>query len=188
MSEELEQFPKQASPWNTGMKWGVILFVLAAAMYYLTHMNTDFGSVESYEATQKNPIQYAGFLISLAILIVAQLEHRNKDLGGYMSFARAFGIGTIVFLTYGLLDSMLTYVEMSMIHPEVIETLQNIQMKNLQSGNFSAEEMEMAYERSKSFTTPTAISIVKFFGSLLLGVIFSLLTGLFTRKANPDEI
>ncbi len=188
MTEELQQITKKASPWNTGMKWGIIFFVVTAAMYYLTHMGVDYTSTESLEQAQKNPInQYGVFVVMIAVLVLAQMEHRKKDLGGFLSYGRAVGIGTIVFLISSGLDSMLTYIEMSIIHPESIHTLIQIQMQNAQEMGFT-ENLDESYERAKKLTTPFNVSLFKFFGGILFGVIVTLIVSIFTRKANPDEI
>lgn len=188
MNEEQHIIQKPASPWNVSIKWGVIHFAASTGLYYLIHMNTDYSSVESLEATLGSSLNFIGYIFFIAALVMAQLEHRNKELHGYMSYARGMGVGAILFLVSGILSALMVYVEMGILHPEALDTIRQIRMNELMKQEMTEEQLEMSYQMMQKYVNPVLMAIGGFMQVFFFGIVFTLIVSIFTRKVNPDEI
>lgn len=188
MESEL-QVKESNFPVAQGIKWGIILMVLSTLLFHLIFWNVDFSDTTSYGEAVKNPLNFLSFGFMILCIIMVQIQHRNKDLGGYMTYGRAIGAAAICLAVAGLLDGFYTFIFYTAFHPEAMITSVHVQMEQMEStGFFSAEELDKMYENSMSTAKPIYVAIGKFFSVVFIGIIISLITAIFTRKKNPEEI
>ena len=97
--------------WIKSLKWGVLLGV-ALSFLELVRM---FARMYEYPNTVFDIVQ---IIIFIALLYLGQKDYKENLNGGYLSFAKAYGIGTIVTVT-----AILIYLCYLVLHFSVIEVL-----------------------------------------------------------------
>lgn len=97
--------------WIKSLKWGVLLG-LALSFLELVRM---FARIYEYPSTVFDLVQ---IILFIALIFLAQKDYKENLNGGYLSFAKAYGIGTIVTVV-----AILIYMCYLIFHFSVIETL-----------------------------------------------------------------
>ena len=97
--------------WIKSLKWGVLLG-LALSFLELVRM---FARIYEYPSTVFDLVQ---IILFIALIFLAQKDYKENLNGGYLSFAKAYGIGTIVTVV-----AILIYMYYLIFHFSVIETL-----------------------------------------------------------------
>ncbi|MBO4481445.1 MAG: DUF4199 domain-containing protein [Bacteroidales bacterium] len=97
--------------WIKSLKWGVLLG-LALSFLELVRM---FARIYEYPSTVFDLVQ---IILFIALIFLAQKDYKENPNGGYLSFAKAYGIGTIVTVV-----AILIYMCYLIFHFSVIETL-----------------------------------------------------------------
>lgn len=162
------------------LKYGLIVAATGILLSLITYLlgldKTDAG-------------QYIGW-INVPIMIVAMVfaikEKRDKELGGYIEFGKAFSTATLVVLISTAITAIYTYIYVTVINPSFIEyTLQKEITKMEESGK-SQSEIDMALPYIEKFMTPTMMSVFMFFGGLVMGIIVALIVAAIMKKPNPN--
>lgn len=175
---------KSASPWPTGTKWGIIGGLTVVLVTYLAGMNVDWTDMESVEGSKNSPIQYFSYIVMITLVVLAQLEHRKKELGGYMSYARGIGMATIVGLIAGICMAMYMYVFFGILHPEFQQMIMDTAISKMDE-NVGPEEEAMAIKMINLTTGPGAMATFTLLGNVFIGLISGIIVSFFTQKVNP---
>ncbi|MBI1221525.1 MAG: DUF4199 family protein [Bacteroidetes bacterium] len=177
--ETIEEL-KKPGPWGVGLKWGIIGGIVIVLISYIASMGVDWSDPELLEKSGKRWSQYLGYLILALIIVVAQIEHRNKELGGFMGYGRAVGIATITALGAGICMAIYMFVFFGILHPEfqqlIIENALS-KMNDLPSG-----QEDQVISMMKMTTSPAAMALFTFIGNVFVGLVAGLITGIFTHK------
>lgn len=180
--EELEDI-KKPGPWGTSMKWGVIGGIVVVIVSYLASFNIDWTNVEEIENARGNWTQWFSYAVLAGIIIMAQMEHKNKELGGFMGYGRGVGVATVTGIISGLCMAIYMFIFFGILHPEfqqlIIESALS-KMKDLPPGQ---EEEVMKW--MKISTGPTAMALFTLIGNFFIGLIIGLITSIFTHKNQP---
>ena len=171
---------KTTGPWGTALKWGIIVGLINAVISYVASMNVDFSSFESLEASRRSPTQYITYATMLAAVVLAQLEHRKKDLGGIMGYGRAVGVATIVGMAMGVLTAIYMYVFAGILHPEMQQVMMEGALQ--QAGDITPEQEEQMMSMMSFWTSPAFLAIMGFIGSTFMALVGGLIAGIFTHK------
>ncbi len=78
----------EKSPLNTGMKYGLYTgmgMIIYSIFFYVIGVIPDGG------------LQFLSYLIMIAGLFFGMKYHRDQEMGGFMSYGRAFGLGALIF-------------------------------------------------------------------------------------------
>lgn len=176
---------KTASPWPLGMKWGIIGGLTVVLITYLAGLNVDWSDWESVEASKNSPVQYFSYLFMIILVVLAQLEHRNKELGGYMSYARGIGVATIVGLIAGICMALYMYVFFGIMHPEFQQMILENAMSRME--DVGPEEEAMAIKMINLTTSPGAMATFTLLGNVFVGLVCGIIVSFFTQKVNPAD-
>lgn len=176
-------------PWPTSLKWGIIGGLLLLIISYLGSMNVDWSSFESIEESRSSPLQYLTYVIIAGIIIWAQLEHRNKDLGGYMGYGRGVGVATIASMGMGICTATYMYVLFGIMHPEFQQmVIDNALEKALENApDMKPEDEDQMIKVMKMTTGPGAMAIYGFFGQVFIGLVLGLISSIFIQKNDPNN-
>jgi hypothetical protein len=180
----MEETYQNNSPWGTAIKWGLIGGIIYLALQYLQflQMGDDF-MVKAANKTQ----QMLGMLTLiplLGVLIFAQIQHKQKDLGGYMSYARGIGVAAIMGLTVGILSAIYNYVLFTFIAPDLLEQIMEKTMEAAE--NQTEEQLEQTVKMMRMFMNPVVMSVTELLGKEFALVVLGLITSIFTRKERPE--
>jgi hypothetical protein len=124
--------------------------------------------------------------VNSAILFFAMKSRKNDTLNGFMSFGQGFGTGMLILLLGGLITTIYTYVFYSFIDTEFIGKMMEINKAEMFKKEMPEEQIEQALEMSKKFMTPIMMSVFAYLGTLLFGLIISLILAAVTKHENPN--
>lgn len=168
-----------SSPWMTAIKWGAITGLVTVLLSLALGWGRTFESMEDIENVPKWG-SYLSYLLAAAGVFMGVKEHRDQDLGGYISLGRSIGVGAIVGLVVGVLSAMymMWYYEASgmgqLIYENALEKIEE-----------SGQDSESAAKMLGFFTGKVFVSIMGLLGSVLLCTIAGVLVGLILQKKPP---
>ena len=134
----------------------------------------------------KNPLgafSWLGFWIPILFITLGIQKHRDKDLGGFISYGRGVGTGALITLFLAILSSVLSYAFLTFIGTDVLEVHKQEMAEGMEKAKqFMNEEMfDKAMEEVELLTTGK-MAMGDFQNKLLGGVLSSLLIAAFLRK------
>ncbi|HSV87737.1 MAG TPA: DUF4199 domain-containing protein [Bacteroidales bacterium] len=176
-NQEISSNPGMA---KTALVYGLIIgvFLIMASMgFYLA------GAITSPIAS------YLSLLAVLVGIILATLSWRKEGMGGYISYGKAVGFGSLTILFASILAGIFTYVFYKIIDPGAINLILHASEEALlrRSPDMPDEQFEAAMNMTRRFMTPLALSITTFFNTAFSGVIFSLITSIFLKRKPKEE-
>src|SRR5690554_6124626 len=114
------------SVWKSSLTFGLYLgiaLVLISVAYYAT------GNTFAKSA------QWVGYAVMIAGVIIAQLEYR-KQLGGFMTYAQALGMGVLTMLFASVITGFFTYLLYAVIDPSLQDQMRLFMEEQIvQQGN-----------------------------------------------------
>jgi hypothetical protein len=168
---------KRNSMLNTALVYGSLLAlsnILLGIVYYLMNMQFD----ESQ--------QYIGLVLSIVFIVLGILNHRNKNLNGYISYGNALGTGVMISLVAGIIGAVYFLVFSQYIDPEYMsKMMEHAETVYLEKG-YSEEEVSRIIEGQRMMSSPLIMFFTTIIVSVLAGLIISLIVSIFLRKENPS--
>ena len=143
--------------WIKSLKWGVLLGV-ALSFLELVRM---FARMYEYPNTVFDIVQ---IIIFIALLYLGQKDYKENLNGGYLSFAKAYGIGTIVTVV-----AILIYMCYLIFHFSVIETL----------------PLQRVFDGK--ITNALAAALLYSLFPMLCGLFLNLFTAMYLYKKKEDD-
>lgn len=133
-----------------------------------------------------SPIVYLSYLVLAIGLFWSVVSFRDKDLGGYCSYGKAFSAGFYTGLIASLLAGIYTFVYAQVIDPGLAgEILLEAEEKMLmQNPDMPDEQIEMALSMTEMMTTPIMMAVWGFVGNLVVSTVFSLIISIFAKREN----
>ena len=135
----------------------------------------------------KNPaLNWLNNLISLGIMFyfvhTAIRMFRDQDNSGYLTVGQGIGLGTLAGLIAGVVSGIWAYIFMSYIAPDLIESIRQVTMEQMQKNGQSEEQIDKAMEVASMFLSPGFIALMIPFFSLFLGFLSGVVSGLMQKK------
>jgi small-conductance mechanosensitive channel len=135
--------------------------------------------------------QLLSYGIMISGLVLAVRKHRDQELGGYITFGRAFGVGFLTMLVLGLVTAIWTYVFFNFIATDMLELIQQASIDRMvEKQGMSVDQAEAAMNNpvTKSMMNPVAFTGFAFVGILFIGAIFALIVAAIMRKSPPEAV
>ena len=134
----------------------------------------------------KNPLgpaSWFAFWIPILFVTLGIQHHRDKDLGGFISYGRGLGTGTFIAFFIALLFSVLAYAFLTFIGHDVLEMHKNDMMEGLDKAKQYVGESiyDKGVEEVEKLTLEK-ISLSEFQNKFIGGVILSLIIAAFLRR------
>ncbi len=168
------------SPYQMAMRYG-FYYSLASIIVDVTFFLLDLGTKMNWlNGTLK-------FVVGVAIIYLGMKARRDEELGGYMSYSKALGFGSIMVLFSASVLSVYAYIHMSFVDPEGIDRVMKEVKEQMILKNSSEEEMEMSLSMMRKMKSPAFTVPLSFVGSFIWGFILSLIIAIFVRKNDPNE-
>jgi hypothetical protein len=154
--------------YSVELKWAV-LFTLMMFLWMVLQKVTGLYShnIESH-AVVTNFVS----IPAIAIYVLALLDKRKKDYGGYMTYKQGFISGLIITLFVTLLAPLVQYITTTFIAPEYFPNMINHAVAN---GKMTQPEAE-SYFNLKSYL----VQVVLF--TPVMGVVTTAIVAIFTRR------
>lgn len=136
----------------------------------------------------KSYLNYIGYVILIGGMVWGTMEYRNKYLGGFMPYAKAFTSCFLIGLFAGVLIAIYTWVFAQYIHPGFIQELLDISREKIveSSANMSEEQIEQALEMSAKFMSPVMMAVWSFLAYVFASAILGLIVAIFMKKEDKS--
>jgi hypothetical protein len=163
--------------WKSAMVYGLYLalvLTLFSVILYVSGLilNTKVG--------------YVSIVLTIAGIVIAQINYRNRELNGVISYGQAVGFGVAIMLFAGIVTALYTIVLYTFIDPSLIDQMKAVQEEAMLGKGMSEDQIEAAMSMTSKMMTPAWMSVMGLFGSVFSGTIVSLLTSIFVKK-QPNE-
>ncbi|WP_454802378.1 DUF4199 domain-containing protein [Mucilaginibacter phyllosphaerae] len=149
------------NPTAIATKWAVIYVVVSIVITYaFQFLNID----------QNSALKYVGYLPFIAFCFLAQSEYRDQ-LGGFVTFGKAFNPGFRYSLFGGLLLAIFIYIYLGILSPEMLTKAMEQQQTAMADKGMSQDQIDKALEMGTKYgalfgAIATAISTL-IFGSIV---------------------
>jgi hypothetical protein len=175
--------PATVSPRPTGMRWGFIMGLVSVALSLLWHITgmVDFTQQQSMFSLP-NAINWA---VTLGLFYYAFTQHRDNELGGYMTLGRAMGLGFWITLVSGIITAIYLYFFLTYMMPDFASTMLDNAAEQAEKRGQDPEVARQQMEKMSWMFSPAFFGVFAILGSLFFGVIFSLIVGLVVRRESP---
>lgn len=164
---------KNTSVLYNGLIWGLILGfagIIYSVILYMLDQNLN------------QNLSYAGILISLVLLILGIRSFRDNIRGGVLPFGPAFSFGLIAFIVSGIIGSIYMYVLWTVIDPDILVKMQDMQMEKMLEKGLPEEAVEQAMSMTAKFMKPGIMVAMGMFSSIFIGAIVSLIVAAIFKR------
>lgn len=151
------------------IKWAVIFVVMMLLWMVMERVAGLHGENIDKHAIVSNFVA----IPAITNYVLALLDKRRKDYNGVMSYKQGFFTGLYITLFVTALTPLTQYVTSTIISPDYFA---NVTRYSVSNGWMKQEEAE-AYFNLKSYIIQATI------GSLVMGIVTSLIVAVFTRKS-----
>jgi hypothetical protein len=165
--EEKNNFWKSAL--NYGAILGFSLIIFSLIIYFL-------------DLTYASGVNWVSYIILVAGIILILKNYRDKQLNGIMSYSRGLGMGTAVSVVAAFIVAIYLFILFKYIDPDLIEQAMRIQEEKMLEKGMPEDQIEMASDMGRKFTTPIMTSVFGFLGNAIMGFIISLIAAAFIKK------
>ena len=123
--------------------------------------------------------------VSVAIYAFALREHRDQELGGFMSFKRAFLLGFTIGMVSSVIALIFNYIYMNYINHGALEAQLEMTRGIMEKMGVPDDKLDdVIEEQRKSLTSPMFI-VKSLFGAGFLVAIISLIMAAIMKKDRP---
>lgn len=168
------------SKMNVAVKWGAMIgiaSVILSLLFYLTGMiNMETGKTG-----------WIGTIVSLAIPVAGiymALNEYKKANNDNLTTGNGASIGILCGLVSGIISAVYTFIFMSYIAPEMLETIKEAQLASMDG--MSNDQEEQMVKMMDLFMSPAVASVLSVLGSLILSLIIGFVLGLIMKNSNPN--
>jgi len=168
---------KENSLAKSAMYYGALIgaaLVLYTFIIYLTGQTTN------------RFLGFVQYFIIIGGIYYAVKKYRDESLNGFISYGKALGFGTLTIFFAALIIGFFTFILYSYIDPSMIDKILAISEDAMVARGMPNDQIDMAMEWTRKFTTPLALTISTVFGLTFMGFIFNLIISLIVKK-NDDS-
>ena len=159
-----------------GIRYGLLTGLVSIIVSFATNM----------AHLEQTPLKWLSSIALIAGIVLAQREFKQRD-GGFMSYGQGIGVGVTVSAVAGVLSSIFTYVYMTMIDPEFITRIMDKARADMEArGGVSDAQIDQAMAMSAKFTSAPVLTIFALIGSVIIGLLISLLTSAIIKNTRPE--
>lgn len=155
---------------NYGLIMGVVLVILSLITYWAGVVKPPFW------------LSIINYAIMVGIIVWGTKKYRDEALEGAITYGNALGFGVLISLFAGVIVAVFTYIQFTLIDPDLISKLLAIAEEELVNTGMPDDQIETALEMQKKFMTPLITTISALIGMVVMGFIFSLITSIFLKK------
>jgi hypothetical protein len=173
---------------NTAITYGALTGLVTIVIGLLSYV-----AGLSDPAKQQGALGWINLLIIFGVIIsglaLAVRKHRDQELGSYITFGRAFGVGFLTMLVFSLIYAVWSYLFLNFIATDMLELSKQASIDSMvEKRGMTIDQAEAAINNPilKLFMTPVVSSIIRFVFFLFTGTIFALIFAAIMRKSPPE--
>lgn len=137
-------------------------------------------------------LSYIALLFPIIIVVFAIRETRNKELGGYISYGKGFGVGTIAGIVSTVVSTLFSYIYMTVLNPAYQDAVKVLQVTKTKEAmlkrNMTEDQINKALEQMNN----SSLVIWQYVGAIISGILIymliSLIVAAILQKKKIEEI
>lgn len=159
-----------------GILLGIISVVFGLMIYFL-----------DMHYTQEASIGVVSIVITIAVIALGQYNFR-KENDGFLSFGEALKIGLGIALISGIIGVTYQMILVNVIDPNTIDKMMEITQNKLieDQPEISQEQLDQIIDMQRKFSSPGMMAAFGLIGSLFIGFVISLISGLILKRDRPE--
>ena len=133
-------------------------------------------------------VMAVSIIVSIALIILGIKKVKELN-GGYLSLGEAIKTGLGIALIGGVISVIYTLIFTHFIEPDFYERMAEVSQQTLldQYPEFTDEQLESAMEMTKKMSNPMMTAAFGLMGSLVFGLIVSLIGGAIMKNNREDQ-
>ena len=166
----------EVTPSSVGIRYGLVTGLVSII--------TTFGlNVMHLEAS---PLKYSTTAVMVVGIILAQREFKQRN-EGFISYGQGLGIGLVISAVIGVLSAIFTYIYTAFVDPEILTRVMEKARADMEAkGNLSDAQIDQAMAMSAKFTSGPILWVIIIVGSVIIGLIISLITSAIIKNSKPE--
>lgn len=157
-----------------GAYLGIAISLIAIAQMYTSDINM---------------LSWVWQAINFGVLIGGSLlamRAQRTELGGYISYGKAFKTGLLQLLLASVILTVVSYVMMKWVYPQYLDVVARKAMQEVDRlAGLSEEQIEMSMKSAMLFLQPGPLALSTAFNTVFWGTIINLITAAVIRKKKP---
>lgn len=125
-------------------------------------------------------------LVVLVVGIILAMRYFKLQNGGFMSYGQGLGVGITVASVVGVLSAAFTYVYTTFVDPELMTRVLDRARADMEAKGMPDVQIEQAMAFSAKFTTGPTMLIFAVLGSIVIGLLISLIVAAFVKNPKPE--
>lgn len=176
-NETIERPGMMKTALTYGLLIGVLMLVIHLVFYFA-------GAIASMY------MAYIYYAVMLAGIVLATKAWRDEVMGGYISYGQALGFGTLTIFFASVLVGVYFFIFYKFVDPGALNDLLVAAEQKMIDKNpaITDEELDLALSISQRFMKPGFMALSSILNYTFLGFIMSLITSIFMKKNNPEEL
>lgn len=160
---------------NPGVILGIVLILIAVIIYVIgiDPMENKWAGIPAY------------FAIAL-VIFYSQKNYRDQQNNGFLSIGEAVKLGVTIAVIGGVFYAIYNIIFVTVIEPDFVEDmlLKTEEQILEQNPEITDDQLDMAMGISRKISSPALSIPLAIIGNAIVGLIFSLITGLILKKSD----
>ena len=167
---------EEITPSAVGLRYGLLTGLVSIII--------SFGVNASH--MENSPLRFLTSVVLIVGIVLAQREFKQRN-AGFMNYGEGLGIGMITSAVVGVLSAIFTYIYTSFVDPEIMTRAMEKARADMEAkGNLSDAQIEQAMAMSAKFTSGPILWAIVIIGSIIIGLIISLITSAIIKNSKPE--
>jgi len=142
--------------------------------------------IYALQLEQQPVARFATMVVLVVGIILAQRSFKAEN-AGFMSYGQGLGVGLTVSGMVGLLSAIFMYVYTNFVDPDLMTRIMEKARADMEAkGSMSDAQIDQAMALSAKFTTGPIMLAFTVLGSILIGLIISLIASAFIKNPQPE--
>ncbi len=168
---------EKVNVWKANLTNGLILALAGIAvsliMYFL-------------DLTLNKNAGYINIPIQITILFFLLKSYRDNNMHGQITYGQSVGAGVVIFLYFAIIMALYTYILYAVIDPGLVGKSLAMSEDAMVKRGMPQTAIDTGMAVTTKLMKPPVIALISIFGSMIAGVIYSLLVSIFIKKeGNP---
>ena len=156
-----------------GLLTGLVSIIISFAVYAL-------------QLEQNVIVRFLSIAVLVVGIILAMRDFKRQN-AGFMGYGQGMGVGMTVSGVVGLMSAAFVYIYTTFVDPEVMTRIMDKARADMEAkGSMSDAQIDQAMAMSAKFMTGPFMLIFTIVGSLIMGLIISLIAAAFVKNPQPE--
>ncbi len=180
------QDPSGVSFWPTALRYGVIGALISIIYSLIGNLTGIASTCMGFIAPTLFGV--GSLVITVLVLVYGIRQHRNNELGGFISFGRAFMVGFVIMLVMSVIGQVFNYLYLTYVDPEMINnmlecTRERFEAMGLEGADLDAQMENMENQMKNQFNIGRGLGI-----SVIVSAVIAAIMGLIMKKNVPESM